>query len=246
MELKCVSYNKGGRGVPIITSSRYSILLTKDVVIYYAWSLLLMKANWMNLCWERAGEGNPPLEAQTSPFRLGAPLLWTSIDIWGSKILFCGVRTLWDKHILIHILFMDFSSVLHGGETHGSFSFYILPFFFLPKLQHPLLVWPEVNRKEVLSAWFLFFSSWFYVRLHSQGASDFPISDNFWPLAHRNHHKLDFLPLFWPDNPVRSSGLTSFFSQAIPCSHSSSLGQTSYFLLFLYWGKIHIPWSEPF
>lgn len=76
------------------------------------------------------------------------------------------------------------------------FGFYFCP--FLPFLHYspPLLV--HSHQWEGGSCCLIFpviFFLEFCVRLHSQESSDFLITDDFWPLPHRNDPKLDFFSL---------------------------------------------------
>lgn len=152
----------------------------------------------MNLCWEGAGKGNPPVGAQASPILLCAPFLWTSIDIWGSKVLFFGVRTFGAKHISFLIIRGVQRNSSPWWGFHGSLV--SISSFSSSCLSYSALFWfaqKSTGRKYLLFDFssFCFLFSCFYVKWQSQEPSDFLISNDFGPSTHRNRHKLDILPL---------------------------------------------------
>lgn len=138
--------------------------------------------------WESPASGSTVLTHSV----IGAPPL-----NFHRYLSFLGVKTLWVKRMWVHVLSMDFSlSLLRLRLARfPCFGFYFC--LFLPFLHHspPLLV--HSHQREGGSCCLIFpviFFLEFCVRLHSQESSDFLITDDFWPLPHRNDPKLDFFP----------------------------------------------------
>ena len=106
MEPKMFFMYQNGRGVPVVTLSSRYLLLTKDILallhLISAFDESKLKEFVLRKSrWGKATPGNTVLSSST----VCTPL-WAAMDIWGSKVLFFGVRTFSAKHLS--------SCIIHG------------------------------------------------------------------------------------------------------------------------------------